>query len=58
MVYTRQCEKDTRKWSEKGVWKNIMDFLVSHRYHKGLIDVNDLSTDSSTVPEKKGRGRR
>jgi hypothetical protein len=35
-----------------------MDFLVSHRYHKGLIDVNDLSTDSSTVPEKKGRGRR
>jgi hypothetical protein len=58
MVYTRQCEKDTRKWSEKGVWKNIMDSLVSHRYHKGLIDVNDLSIDSSTVPEKKGRGRR
>jgi hypothetical protein len=58
MIYTRQCEKDTRKWSEKGVWKNIMDSLVSHGYNKGLIDVNDLSIDSSTLPAKKGRSRR
>lgn len=46
-----------KKWSEKGIWKNIMDSLVSYGYHNDLINVNDLSIDSSTVPAKKG-GRR
>ena len=32
-----------KKWSEKGVWKHIMDSLVSHGYQKGIINVNDLS---------------
>jgi hypothetical protein len=36
-----------------------MDSLVSYGYHqKELINVNDLSIDSSTVPAKKGRGKR
>jgi hypothetical protein len=36
-----------------------MDSLVSHGYrHKGLVNLNDLSMDSSTVPAKKGRGKR
>jgi transposase len=43
-----------KKWSEKGVWKHVMDSRVSRGYHKGLINVNDLSIDSSTVPAKKG----
>jgi transposase len=47
-----------KKWSERGVWKNIMDFLISHGYHKGLVNVNDLSIDSSTVPAKKGGKKR
>lgn len=47
-----------KKWSEQGVWKRVMDSLVSRGYHKGLIDVNDLSIDSSTVPAKKGGRRR
>ena len=34
-----KCHK---KWSEKGVWKNIMDSLVSHGYHKGLVNVRYL----------------
>ncbi len=46
-----------KKWSEKGVWKNIMDSLVSYGYQKGLINVNDLSVDSSTVSAKKGGKR-
>ena len=46
-----------KKWSEKGVWKNIMDSLVSRGYASGLIKVDDLAIDSSTVPAKKG-GRR
>ncbi len=47
-----------KKWSEKGVWKRIMDSLVSHGYHVGLVDVDDLSVDSSTVSAKKGGSRR
>jgi transposase len=46
-----------KKWSERGVWKEIMESLVSHGCHKGLVDADDLSIDSDTVPAKKG-GRR
>lgn len=46
-----------KKWSEKGVWKEIMDSLVSYGYRNGLINADDLSIDSSTVAAKKW-GRR
>lgn len=46
-----------KKWSERGVWKAVMDSLVSHGYQTGLVDADDLSIDSSTVHAKKG-GRR
>ena len=42
------------KWSTKGVSKNIMNSLVSHGYNFRLIDISDLSADSSTVPPKRG----
>jgi hypothetical protein len=36
-----------------------MNSLVLYDYHqKGVINLNDLSMDSSTVPAKKGRGKR
>ena len=43
-----------KKWSEIEVWKGIMDSLVSHGYQTGLVNADDLSVDSSTVPAKKG----
>ena len=43
-----------KKWSVKGVWKNIMNSLVSRGYSSGLIKIDDLSVDSSTVGAKKG----
>lgn len=47
-----------KKWSEKGVWKKIMDLLVSHGYSNGSIHIDDdLSVDSSTVTAKKGGSR-
>lgn len=46
-----------KKWSERGVWKRIMDSLVSHGYQTGLINADDLSVDSSTVAAKKGGKR-
>jgi transposase len=55
--YKTAWERHKKKWSEKGVWKRIMDSLVSYGYHKGLVDADDLSVDSSTVSAKKG-GRR
>ena len=41
-----------KKWSVKGTWKN-MKSLVS-RGSSGLIKIDDLSVDSSTVAAKKG----
>ena len=43
-----------KKYSVKGVWKNIMKSLVSRGYSSGLIKIDDLSVDSSTVAAKKG----
>jgi transposase len=43
-----------KKWSMKGIWKNIMNSLVSRGYNFGLINIDDLSIDSSTVASKKG----
>ena len=43
-----------KKWSIKGVWKNIMNSLISRGYTSGLINIDDLSVDSSTVGAKKG----
>lgn len=43
-----------KKWSIKGIWKNMMNSLVSRGYNFGLINIDDLSVDSSTVPSKKG----
>jgi len=42
-----------KKWSTKGVWKNIMNSLVSRGYNSGLINIDDLSVDSSTVASNK-----
>jgi transposase len=46
-----------KKWSEKGVWKKIMESLVSRGYSRGTINADDLSVDSSTVAAKKGGKR-
>jgi transposase len=56
MFHTTVWERH-KKWGEKDIWKRILDSLVSHGYHMGLVNADDLSVDSSTVPAKKG-GRR
>jgi transposase len=48
--YKTVWERHKKKWSEQGIWKNIRDSLISHGYQKGVINVTDLSMDSSTVP--------
>jgi transposase len=43
-----------RDWDEKGVWKRIMDALVSRGYSMDVVDMDALSIDSDTIPAKKG----
>jgi transposase len=43
-----------RRWEEEGVWRCVMDALVSRGYSSGVVDMGVLSIDSSTVPAKKG----
>lgn len=42
------------RWEDEGVWKRIMDALVSDGYMDGKLEVDNLSVDSDTIPAKKG----
>jgi transposase len=43
-----------RRWENEGVWKSIMDALVSDGYSDGKLSIDNLSIDSDTIPAKKG----
>ena len=45
-----------KRWEEQGVWKGIMDALIAKGYSMGIVKMDSLSIDSSTVPAKKGEG--
>ena len=42
------------EWEKKGVWKRIMDALISDGYSDGKLSIDNLSVDSDTIPAKKG----
>ena len=42
-----------KRWEEQGVWKRILDSLISKGYSR-VVKMDSLSIDSSTVPAKKG----
>lgn len=46
-----------RDWEKLGVWKGIMDMLVSKGYSMDIIDMDTLSIDSDSIPAKKGERR-
>ncbi len=46
-----------KRWEEDGTWKKILDYLVSKGYSLGIVRMDELSIDSTTVPAKKGEGR-
>jgi transposase len=46
-----------KRWEEDGTWKKILDSLVSKGYSLGIVRMDELSIDSTTVPAKKGGGR-
>ena len=43
-----------RRWEKMGVWKRIMDALVNEGYGRGVVRMDELSIDSSTVAARKG----
>ena len=43
-----------KMWEEQGLWKRIMDAVISKAYSSGMVKMDSLSIDSSTVPAKKG----
>ncbi len=42
------------RWEREGVWKRIMDALVSDGYSNEKLTIDRLSIDSDTIPAKKG----
>jgi len=43
-----------RRWEQQGIWKKVMDALIVRGYSTGIVKIDLLSVDSSTVPAKKG----
>jgi len=43
-----------RRWEEQGVWRRVMNALVAKGYTLGIVKIDSLSVDSSTVAAKKG----
>ncbi len=43
-----------KRWEEQGVWKSIVDALISRGYPLGVVKMGSLSIDSTTAPAKKG----
>jgi transposase len=43
-----------RRWEEQGVWRKVMNALVAKGYTLGIVKLDSLSVDSSTVAAKKG----
>ncbi len=43
-----------RRWEKQGVWKRIIDALLSDGYSDGKLNIDNLSIDSDTIPAKKG----
>lgn len=43
-----------RRWEKLGVWKRIMDALVSEGYGNGRVEPDEVSVDSSTIRARKG----
>lgn len=46
-----------KRWEEDGTWKRMPDALVSKGYSLGVVKMDELSIDSTTVPAKKGGSR-
>jgi len=46
-----------KRWEEKGIWKRILDGLIAKGYALGIVKMDILSIDSTTVPAKKGESQ-
>ena len=46
-----------RRWGKQGVWKKVMDYLVAEGYSKGIVKMDELSIDSTTIAARKGARR-
>ena len=57
-VPKRQSRSDTRNGVSKVHGKIIMNSLVSHGYSSGLIKINDISVDCTTLAAKGATNRR
>jgi transposase len=43
-----------KRWEEDGTWKGMLDALISKGYSIGIVKMDELSIDSTTIPAKKG----
>jgi len=43
-----------RKWQQKGIWKKILKCAITSAHKQNKLNLQKISVDSSSVPNKKG----
>jgi len=43
-----------RKWQQKGIWKKILSCVIKSAHKSGKLNLQRISVDSSSIPNKKG----
>ncbi len=41
-------------WQQKGIWKKILSGIIKSAHKSGKINLQKISVDSSSIPNKKG----
>jgi len=50
----KTCWRMLKRWSEEGVWKRILEALISKGYLMGRLSLERVAVDSTTVEARKG----
>ena len=50
----KTCWRRLKLWSEEGVWKRILEALISKGYSIGRLSLERVAVDSTTVEARKG----
>ncbi len=50
----KSANRRLNKWQQKGIWKKILSRTIHSAHKSGKINLQKISVDSSSIPDKKG----
>ncbi|MBD3190060.1 MAG: transposase [Candidatus Heimdallarchaeota archaeon] len=50
----KTCWRRLEQWTEQGVWERVLERLLTKSYRTGLLKLEGVAVDSSTIEANKG----